>query len=175
VIAAMERGATYMCDVNKHLKDDLEMPDAKDELVVDAVEDVPAVLLFHLLGKRINTALSSSSTSVMTSATNGAAIAPTRGRSTGQPIEPKLLRSPAAVWGISEEEYERQILSAFSVAEERARRVALAYKSDLERLNRELLISAAGEEPNGEAKLWIKALALAVQARTGVAVAVTGA
>ena len=164
VIAAMERGATYVCDVNKHLKDDLEMPDAKDELVVDAVEDVPAVLLFHLLGKRVNTALGSSI------GANGAS-APARGRMPGQVVDTRILRSPAAIWGITEDDYERQILSAFSVAEERARRVALAYKSDLERLHRELLAGGSAES-NNEAKLWIKALALAVQARTGVVVAV---
>jgi len=150
VIAAMERGPAYLCDVNQHLKDDLEMPDAKDEMIVDAVEDVPAVLLFHLMGKRVNTALS-----VL------------RGRSSQ--VDPAL-RSPAAVWGIAEEEYERQILSAFSVAEERARRVALVYKSELERLAREL----NGREESHDAKLWIKAFGLAVQARSGVSVALPG-
>jgi hypothetical protein len=151
VIAAIERGPAYMCNVNQHLKDDLEMPDPKDELVVDAVEDVPAVLLFNLLAKRVNTALSFASR--------------------GRPAHDLKLKSPATVWGLTEEDYERQVLSAFSVAEERTRRVALAYKSELERIAKELAaVKDTGDEWSA-ARGWVKAFGLAVQARSGVALA----
>lgn len=170
VISAMERGSTFICKVNTHLKDDLEMADPKDEAIVDAAEDVPSVLLFHVLAKRVNRALASSSSLAHHDAA--------RGRSA---FEKFRLHSPAQVWGLSDEDYERQVLGAFSVAEERAQRVAGAYKSELERLTRDLMTVQAQAGNKGgvaeelmDARGWIKALALAIEAREELVVRLTG-
>ncbi|KAJ9098711.1 hypothetical protein QFC21_004359 [Naganishia friedmannii] len=154
VVTALERPPTYMCEVLQHLKDDIDMATEQDEQVVDAAEDVPAVLLFHLIAKKVNKSI--------------AQLAPSTG-SRGA----TLLRSPAQVWGISEEEYDRQVLSAFSVAEERARRVALVYKSELERAAKDLAVSGAVGNSSSElrreaAKTWIKTMNLALVSRCGV-------
>ncbi|KAJ9096106.1 hypothetical protein QFC19_007332 [Naganishia cerealis] len=169
VVTALERPPTYMHNVLQHLKDDVDMETEQDEQVVDAAEDVPAILLFYLIAKKVNKSIGQLATaSASTGARNVA-----------------LLRSPAQVWGIAEEEYDRQVLSAFSVAEDRARRVALVYKSELERVAKDLAAflstttrSAPGHSASSSptlsdlqreaAKTWVKTMNLALVARCGV-------
>ena len=155
VVTALERPPTYMLDILQHLKDDVEMENAQDEAVVDAAEDVPAVLLYQLLAKKLNKSIGHLAESV------GIRGAPS-------------LRSPAQIWGIAEEDYERQVLSAFSVAEERARRVALVYKAELERVAKDLaaLVKSSGHAPSDlqrdAVKTWIKNMSLALASTAGV-------
>lgn len=154
VVTALERPPTYMLDILQHLKDDVEMENEQDEAVVDAVEDVPAVLLYQLLAKKLNKSIGTLAESI------GIRGAPT-------------LRSPAQVWGIAEEDYERQVLSAFSVAEERARRVALVYKAELERVTKDLsaLLKSSGHVSDLQrdaVKTWIKNMSLALASTAGV-------
>lgn len=155
VVTALERPPAYMLDILQHLKDDVDMDNDQDEQVVDAAEDVPAVLLYHLLTKKLNKSIHHLADSV------GAKGAPS-------------MRSPAQVWGIAEEDYERQVLSAFSVAEERARRVALVHKSELERVAKDLagLVKSSGHVSDLQrdaVKTWIKTMNLALISRSGVA------
>lgn len=130
-VTALERGHEFMATVFKNLRDDVAMPTDKEEEILDAAEDAPPVLLFHLLAKKINKWLPANS----------------------------RVRGPAQILGLTEDEYERQILAGFGVAEERAKRVALAYKGEVERLSAEV---------EGEARGWLNVLDLALSARCDV-------
>ncbi len=156
VVTALQSGPTGLCDVLKALRDNVEMPTQQEEKILDAAEDVPAILLFHLLARRVNIAIAKYVTS------NGATSSATA-----------FLRSPYEVWGLSSEEYERQVMSGFGVAEERARRVALAWKSEVERVLPEVNKFHASSSSLSEIKGWLSSLGLALEARTGVKPAIS--
>jgi hypothetical protein len=153
VVTALQSGPSFICDVLKALRDDVEMPTEHEEKVLDAAEDVPAILLFHLLARRVNIAIAKYVTSTAKTLSTAA-----------------FLRSPYEVWGLTSDEYDRQVMSGFGVAEERARRVALAWKGELERVAPEVnkLSTDASAPPIVEIKGWLRSLGLALQARTGI-------
>jgi len=154
LVIALQSGPSFICDVLKALRDDVEMPTEQEEKVLDAAEDVPSILLFHLLARRVNIAIAKYVTASGKPPTSTAAF----------------LRSPYEVWGLTSEEYDRQVMSGFGVAEERARRVALAWKGELERVAPEVnkLSTDASAPPIVEIKGWLRSLGLALQARTGI-------
>lgn len=145
-VGAIDLGPKLMHDVMLAIRDDVEMPTAKEEAISDAAEDAPAILLFSYLALRANAAL-------------------------GLIMDKEfMIRTPAQVWGITEEDYERQFLSGFGVAEERARRVAFTYKTEVERIAGHLFALKGGEaaELKRAAGGWLRAMALALDARAGV-------
>ncbi len=156
VVMALQSGPAFICEVLKNLRDDVAMPTEAEENILDAAEDVPAVLLFHLLARRVNIAIAKYVTVTKQTSAGGSAF----------------LKSPYEVWGISRLDYDRQVMSGFGVAEERARRVALAWKGELERALPEVTALASGTAASvtnhNEIAGWLKSLGLALEARTGV-------
>ncbi|WVQ86230.1 hypothetical protein IAT38_008398 [Cryptococcus sp. DSM 104549] len=118
ISSAMHRGVSpggRVLASARRLRDDGEEPE-EDELD-DAMEDLPAVSLFTIILRQANLALS------RLPAASGDEKTPA----------PVKLRLPHEVWGWTPAEYERQVLSGFSAAEEWGRRVALGIKPDVER------------------------------------------
>ncbi|OXG12432.1 hypothetical protein J008_06298 [Cryptococcus neoformans] len=163
VSTAMNKGiapSTRLLASARRLRDDVEDP-AEDELD-DAMEDLQAVILFSILCRQANFILSSLPVS--------------------SEKEPTLkIRHPSEVWGWQMAEYERQVLSGFSAAEEWGRRVAVALKGDIEKLLARLaeILARQGvpekvpreKDAVGEAVEWVKLLGVACDAKCGLKVA----
>ncbi|WRT64954.1 uncharacterized protein IL334_001895 [Kwoniella shivajii] len=142
----------------RRLRDDIDDP--VEESLDDAMEDLPAVTLFTILLRQANIALS---TLPVTDADEKSVYSGTM-----------KIRTPAEIWGWTTAEYERQVLSGFSAAEEWGRRYALAIKPDIEKVTSQLAAqytSGIGEKPNREileAVEWVKTLGVTCEARVGV-------
>jgi hypothetical protein len=134
----------------RRLRDDID--DDADEKLDDALEDLPSVQLFNLIQRRANSAL--------------AAL----------PINPPLrLREVAEIWGWTQAEYERQILSGFGPAEEYGPRVAAALQPEIENMLGSL-VTIPVDDPSSKAAVmaateWVRALGVALEARCDVKVA----
>ncbi|OCF42325.1 hypothetical protein I317_03829 [Kwoniella heveanensis CBS 569] len=157
VSSAMHKGAstsTRMLASARRLRDDIDDP--VEEALDDALEDLPAVTLFTVLARQANIALST--------------VPPSDEKN------PSLkIRTPAEIWGWTNAEYERQVLSGFSAAEEWGRRFAMTIKPEVEKVL-SAIASQSVEKPGREtldAVEWVKALGVACEARCGVKV--TGA
>ncbi|WWC87075.1 uncharacterized protein L201_001961 [Kwoniella dendrophila CBS 6074] len=156
---AMYKGAscsTRILASSRRLRDDIDDP--VEDALDDAMEDLPAVTLFTVLLRQANLSLS-----ILPSSSNDEKSAPAGLK----------IRSPAEIWGWTIVDYERQVLSGFSAAEEWGRRYALAIKSDLERVLSQLASQSIGftEKPTREvleAVEWVKALGVACEAKVGV-------
>ncbi|TXT06511.1 uncharacterized protein COLE_05842 [Cutaneotrichosporon oleaginosum] len=134
----------------RRLRDDID--DEADEKLDDALEDLPSVQLFNLLQRRANLALGA------------------------LPNNPPLrLREVTEIWGWTQAEYERQILSGFGPAEEYGPRVAAALKPDIENMLGSLVTvpvdDAASKAAVMTATEWVRALGVALEARCDVKVA----
>lgn len=157
------------------VRDDVD--DETEEALDDAIEDLPPVTLFAILHKQANAVL----------AYLPAVSAVSDDEKATGAVAPQLqLKTPSEVWGWTKADFERQVLSGFGAAEEHARRVALALKGEVERVLSELARLAAriseeqgaAKESDGreskamrdvkEAVVWVKALGVATEARTGV-------
>ncbi|WWD00397.1 hypothetical protein V866_007309 [Kwoniella sp. B9012] len=157
---AMYKGASCSTRVlasTRRLRDDIDDP--VEESLDDAMEDLPSVTLFTILLRQANTALGG-----LPLGTDEKSAASSGGYK---------IRHPAEIWGWTVVEYERQVLSGFSAAEEWGRRFALAIKADLERVLSQLASQSVGfaEKPTREvleAVEWVKALGVACEARVGV-------
>jgi hypothetical protein len=146
----------------RRIRDDID--DLAEEALDDAWEDLPAITVFAVLSRQANLALSTlplSRTSDQSSEKhpNG--------------LDKLKLRTAADVWNWPKGEYERQVLSGFGAAEEWGRRVAQAYKGEVERVLGELakLASGSGEKPGKEtmeAVEWTRSLGVALEARGGI-------
>ncbi|KIR59018.1 hypothetical protein I314_05002 [Cryptococcus bacillisporus CA1873] len=162
VSTAMNRGlapSARLLASARRLRDDVEDP-AEDELD-DAMEDLQAVILFSILSRQANQILLSLPVS-----------------SDKEPI--LKIRHPSEVWAWQMAEYERQVLSGFSTAEEWGRRVAVALKGDIEKIltrlagiaARQGMPEKASKEKDivGEAVEWVKLLGVACDAKCGLKV-----
>ncbi|WVQ97890.1 hypothetical protein IAU59_005007 [Kwoniella sp. CBS 9459] len=154
VSSAMHKGAstsTRMLASARRLRDDIDDP--VEEALDDALEDLPAVTLFTILVRQANIALSTVPS--------------------GDEKNPLLkIRMPAEIWGWTNAEYERQVLSGFSAAEEWGRRFAMTVKPDIEKVL-STIASQSFEKPGREtldAVEWVKTLGVACEARCGVKV-----
>ncbi|WWC67751.1 uncharacterized protein I206_101663 [Kwoniella pini CBS 10737] len=137
----------------RRLRDDIDDP--VEDSLDDAMEDLPAVSLLTILLRQANTALTG--------------LQSVNDEKTGT----FKIRTPAEIWGWTLVEYERQVLSGFSAAEEWGRRYATAIKPDLERVLSQLATHSTGfsEKPTREvieAVEWVKALGVACEARVGI-------
>ena len=165
VAAAMHTptGPTRIFFSAKRVRYDVDL--ASEEALDDAIEDIPALPLFHLLLCTTNSTLAS--------------IPP------DEKSSDLTIHTPAEIFGMSNAEYERTALSAFGSAEEWARRVALGLKSEVERvlgtlsLRVESAKSITGGHVAGEKAVsgisamhegveWVKALGMVLEARAGV-------
>ncbi|WWC59261.1 uncharacterized protein I303_101811 [Kwoniella dejecticola CBS 10117] len=154
---AMYKGASCSSRLlasTRRLRDDIDDP--VEESLDDAMEDLPAVTLFTILQRQANLALAGLPANDEKAGTGHLKI-----------------RTPAEIWGWTLIEYERQVLSGFSAAEEWGRRYATAIKPDLERVLGQLATQSAGfsEKPTREvieAVEWVKALGVACEARVGI-------
>ncbi|WVR04490.1 hypothetical protein IAU60_001494 [Kwoniella sp. DSM 27419] len=153
ISAAMHKGASTSSRLlasARRLRDDIEDP--IEEALDDAMEDLPAVTLFTLFARQANASLA--------------------GLSSADEKSPlSKVRFPAEIWGWTNADYERQVLSGFSAAEEWGRRFALAIKPDVEKALSALAASGAVEKPGREvmeAVEWVKTLGVACEARCGI-------
>ncbi|KAK8850702.1 hypothetical protein IAR55_004622 [Kwoniella newhampshirensis] len=161
ISAAMHRGASTASRLlasARRLRDDVEDPieDALD----DAMEDLPSVTLFTILLRQANSSLSSLNPGKFDEK---------------RTLDTSKIRSPAEIWGWTKVDYDRQVLSGFSAAEEWGRRYALAIKGDVEKVLSGLAEMISGqnmmEKPGREvldAVEWVKTLGVACEARCGV-------
>lgn len=142
----------------RRIRDDVD--DLAEEALDDAWEDLPAITVFTILSRQANLSLSSLPIGDLSEKhSNG--------------IERLRLRTAYEVWGWTKVEYERQVLGGFGAAEEWGRRVAQAYKGEVERVLGELIRLQAGhgEKPGREvmeAMEWTRAVGVALEARAGV-------
>ncbi|GMK56464.1 hypothetical protein CspeluHIS016_0303040 [Cutaneotrichosporon spelunceum] len=134
----------------RRLRDDID--DDADEKLDDALEDLPSVQLFNLIQRRANVAL---------------AALPTH--------PPLRLREVTEIWGWTQTEYERQILSGFGPAEEYGPRVADALKPEIENMLGTLATMPVDDNSSKNAVMaateWVRALGVALEARCDVKVA----
>lgn len=145
----------------RRVRDDID--DASEEALDDALEDLPAVVLFAVLHRQANAALSHIR---ITDEKLGL-------------VEIRL-KTPAEVYGWSRAEFEKQVLSGFGAAEEWGRRVAVVLKGEVERVLGELGRVVAHEHEGNEggkvsketkeAGDWVRALGVAAEARAGIKV-----
>ena len=136
----------------RRIRDDVD--DEAEEALDDAMEDTPAVLLFSLILRQANHALSSL-------------------QADAQHDSKLLIRHPAEIWGWSSAEYERQVLAGFGPANEWSKRVALALKPEIEEVMASLLHSGGSTKQSSslvEATEWVKCLGVLCEARGGVMV-----
>lgn len=82
-------------------------PDESTEEYLDALDDVPPVLLFHLFGRRLEAALDG---------------------------KPAVVRPPHLLFGWSKEQYDAQVLAGFGAAEEWETKVGAAVKAEVARV-----------------------------------------
>lgn len=134
----------------RRLRDDID--DVMDEKLDDALEDLPSVALFNLIQRRANSAL--------------AAL----------PANPPLrIRDVTELWGWTQAEYDRQILSGFGPAEEYGPRVARALKPEIEGVLSSLMTVPVDDNTSKLAVMtateWVRALGVALEARCDVKVA----
>jgi hypothetical protein len=150
---------------SRRIRDDID--DDAEEVLDDAMEDVPAVTLLTVLLRKANASLAHLPVSEK---------GPT-------PLDLRI-KSPAETWGWTVAEYERQALSGFAAAEDWGKRVGVALKPEIERVLGVLAGYTAkgiegGEKGAGlfrqveEAVNWVKSLGIACESRGGVKV--TGA
>ncbi|BEI90437.1 uncharacterized protein CcaverHIS019_0305070 [Cutaneotrichosporon cavernicola] len=134
----------------RRLRDDID--DDADEKLDDALEDLPSVQLFNLIQRRANVAL---------------AALPTN--------PPLRLREVTEIWGWTQAEYERQILSGFGPAEENGPLVADAHKPEIESMLGSLATLPVDDNASKIAVMtateWVRALGVALEARCDVKVA----
>ncbi|WWD20872.1 hypothetical protein CI109_105349 [Kwoniella shandongensis] len=166
ISSAMNKGAstsTRLLASARRLRDDIEDP-IEDDLD-DAMEDLPSVTLFSVLLRRANASLA------LLNSGSGKI-------DEKKPIDILKIRSPAEIWGWTTVDYERQVLSGFSAAEEWGRRYALAIKVDVEKVLSGLTQVIDGqnlmEKPSRDvldAVEWVKTLGVACEARCGVKIA----
>ena len=145
---------------SRRIRDDID--DDDEEVLDDAMEDMPAVTILTVLLRRANCALS---------------LLPVSEKGPS-PIDLRI-RSPAEVWGWTVVEYERQALSGFAAAEDWGKRVASTLKLEIERVMAVLATLTARSIEGGEksamkevseAVNWVKCLGVACEARGGVRV-----
>jgi len=145
---------------SRRIRDDID--DDEEEVLDDAMEDMPAVTILTVLLRRANSALS-----FLPVSEKGPSAVDLR------------VRSPAEAWGWTVMEYERQALSGFAAAEDWGKRVASALKPEIERVMAVLAgltaKSVEGSEKGAmrevsEAFNWVKCLGVACEARGGVRV-----
>lgn len=134
----------------RRLRDDID--EEMDGKLDDALEDLPSVSLFNLIQRRANAAL---------------AALPTN--------PPLRLREVSEIWGWTQAEYDRQILSGFGPAEEYGPRVAHALKPDIENMLGSLMTVPVDDNASKLAVMaateWVRALGVALEARADVKVA----
>lgn len=128
-----------------------EIDDEAEEALDDAIEDMPSVALFALLVAQANLVLHSADIRLLTP---------------HEAFSKYFPSSSSASNNNSTGEYDRTVLGGFSAAEDWAKRVALALKPDLERV--QLHLKEAGV--TGPGAEWVKCVGLALEARTGVKV-----
>jgi hypothetical protein len=149
----------------KRIRDDID--DTAEEALDDAWEDLPAITVFALLSRQANLSLSQ------------LPLSSDQEKNISSTVEPLHLRHPADIWGWSRADYDRQVLSGFGAAEEWGRRVAQAYKGEVERVLGELArYTASATSGNGqeekpgpkvsEAVEWTRALGVGLEARGGI-------
>lgn len=145
---------------SRRIRDDID--DDDEEVLDDAMEDMPAVTVLTVLLKKANQALHTLPASEK-----------------GPSPSELIIRSPAEIWGWTVAEYERQALSGFAAAEDWGKRVATALKPEIERIMSTLAgLTARGIEGNEkgvvrelqEAQTWVRTLGVACEARGGVKV-----
>lgn len=137
-----DNGATRILNSVRRLRDDID--EDTEEKLDDALEDLPSVTLFGMIRRRANAALAS------------------------LPTEKALqVRAPAELWNWAPGEYEAKVVSGFGPAEEWGPRVARALKPEVERV---LALLAKHDGPTLDAVDWVRALGVALDARTGVKV-----
>lgn len=146
---------------SRRIRDDID--DDDEEVLDDAMEDMPAVTVLTILLRKANSSLNALPLSEKAPSPSDLTI-----------------RSPADIWGWTVAEYERQALSGFASAEDWGKRVATALKPEIERVMTILAgLTARGVEGNEkgvirevqEAQTWVRTLGVACEARGGVRVA----
>lgn len=105
------------------LKSSEEEEGEEDDEFLDALDDVPPVLLFHLWGTRLASSLG------------------------GDDHRPRLIRCPYALFGWTKEQYERTVLAGFGAAEEWERKVGAVVKAEVGAvLANKALVDSIGED-----------------------------
>jgi hypothetical protein len=146
---------------SRRIRDDID--DDDEEILDDAMEDMPAVTVLTILLRQANQALHALPLSEK-----------------GPSATDLKIRSPAEIWGWTVADYERQALSGFASAEDWGKRVATALKPEIERVMTALAgLTARGVEGNEkgvireleDAQTWVRTLGVACEARGGVRVA----
>ena len=123
----------------------------EEEKLDDALEDMPAVVLFKVLRETANSSLAKLGS-----------------------FNPDLrVRHPAEVWGMTRQEFETKVLASFSLADEWALRVVNAIKGDVEkvRVALDMMMKEGSSDAVREASVWVNALGCAIEARAEVDVA----
>lgn len=135
-----DNGAVRILNSVRRLRDDID--EESEEKLDDALEDLPSVTLFGMIRRRANSCLAT------------------------LPSEEALhIRAPAELWKWAPGEYEAKVVSGFGPAEEWGPRVARALKPEVERV---LALLAKHDGPTLDGADWVRALGVALDARTGV-------
>lgn len=137
----------------RRVRDDID--DLGEEELDDAIEDVPASILFKLLRDRANYSLAHLHDA------------------SSEKEHALRIRHPGELLGLGREAFEQKSLTGFTASEEWEHRVADLLKAEVERVL-SALVAEMGEKPTKEqmeAIEWVRALGVAFAARTGVKVA----